>query len=89
MHPYEEHLRAIRSSLEEAPTEDATVCLLPGRTRHSFPPEVVGVIGEWLGDRIPLAELPEADPGVRPMDACLGERELRSPLADRDADRRR
>ena len=89
MHPYEEHLRAIRSSLEEAPTEDATVCLLPGRTRHSFPPEVVGVIGEWLGDRIPLAEVPEADPGVRPMDACLGERELRSPLADRDADRRR
>ena len=74
MHPYQEHLPAIRRSLEEAPTEDVTVCLLPGRTRHSFPPEVVGVIGEWMGDRIPLAEVPEADPRVRPMDAC---RELR------------
>ena len=50
--PMEEYLASVRSGLEAGPTTDATVCLLPGRTRHAFTEEGVSAIAEWLSARV-------------------------------------
>ena len=71
--PHEQHLPVIRRSLEEAPTDDVTVCLLPGRTQHSFSPDALGVIEDWLLHRIlPADGLVVIDrAGADPPSACL------------------
>ena len=50
--PADLHLPAVQNSLESARTDDVTVCLLSGRTRHSFSADAIGVIAEWLVERI-------------------------------------
>ena len=68
--PWEDHLPAVQRALESAPSDDVTICLLPGRTRHSFPPPVVGAIGGWLARRIPSSPQELPDPSER--DALAG-----------------
>ena len=71
--PYEQHIPAIRSSLKEAPTDDVTVCLLPGRAQHSFSQVALDVIEEWLLDRVspadPTVVMDRANAG--PPEVCL------------------
>ncbi len=47
--PLLDWLGAVRRGLEDAPSPDATVCLLPGRTRHVFSSAGVEAMGAWLG----------------------------------------
>ena len=68
----------IERSLEDALTEDATLCVMTGRTRQSFTPVVVDVIVEWLAARMPPAggeeELPDApapEPCVKDWESLL------------------
>lgn len=65
---FREHLPILRASLAAAPAEDVLVCLLPGRVRHSFSPEALALIGDWLAPR-------PADRNVAA--ACLDEDEVR------------
>jgi pimeloyl-ACP methyl ester carboxylesterase len=71
--PYQQHIPQIRRSLEEAPTDDVTVCLLPGRTQHSFSKVVQDVIEEWLVNHVSPAAgtvvVGRANAG--PPEACL------------------
>ena len=71
--PYRRHIPLIQQSLEEAPTEDVTVCLVPGRAQHSFSQVVLDVIEEWLTDRFssPAGPLVAAVGGGGSPDACL------------------
>jgi pimeloyl-ACP methyl ester carboxylesterase len=50
--PMNAYLAAVRRGLSAASTRDATVCLIPGRTRHSFTEEGVTATADWLADRI-------------------------------------
>ena len=50
--PMDEYLAAVRRGLSSASTGDATVCLMPGRTRHTFTEEGVTAIADWLAERI-------------------------------------
>jgi dienelactone hydrolase len=49
--PFDVHLPAIQRSLGAAPTEDATVCLIPGRIQHGFTPTSLSLIERWLAER--------------------------------------
>ena len=71
--PYQRHIPAIRRSLEEAPTDDVTVCLLPGRTHHSFSQVALDVIEEWLLHRVSPAAGPVVvdRTGAGPPEVCL------------------
>ena len=66
--PYEAHLPAIERGLAEASTEDATVCVLPGRVQHTLSPLTLGVLEGWLQERVTPAWF-RAQPGNRPS-AC-------------------
>lgn len=46
--PLERYLPTTWSALAAAPTRQAALCLVKGRTRHGFSPGVVAVIGKWL-----------------------------------------
>ena len=71
--PYQQHIPPIRRSLAEAPTDDVTVCLLPGRTQHSFSQVALDVIEEWILNRVSPAARPvvmdRASAG--PPEVCL------------------
>jgi pimeloyl-ACP methyl ester carboxylesterase len=68
--PMDEYLGAVRRSLSASPTPDATVCRIPGRTRHVFTEAGVEGISDWLGTR--LASSDEVDAGVSvPLSGCL------------------
>jgi hypothetical protein len=45
------YLAAVRRGLARAPTEDALVCVVEGRTRHSYTSDAVRLIAEWLRSR--------------------------------------
>ncbi len=49
--PIDAYLDSIRRGLAAARTDDTTVCLVPGRTRHSFTPRSMDVLVEWLDRR--------------------------------------
>ena len=67
--PYEAQLPPIERGLAAAPTEDAIVCLLPGRLQHGLTPQSVSVIERWLDDRLTPAGF-VARPQEAPA-ACL------------------
>jgi hypothetical protein len=70
--PYQQHIPPIRRSLEEAPTGDVTVCLLPGRAQHSFSQVVLEVIEGWLVNHVSASGpvvLDRANGGL--PEACL------------------
>jgi hypothetical protein len=46
------YLSAVRGGLTDARTSDATVCLITGRTRHTFSSDAVEAIVRWLGERV-------------------------------------
>jgi len=71
--PYQQHIPAIRLALEEAPTDDVTVCLVPGRTQHSFSQVVLSVIEEWLLHRVSPVPGPVVmdRAGAGPPEVCL------------------
>lgn len=72
------HLPPIRRSLEAAPTEDVTVCVIAERTAHSFAPDALAVLRDWLLHRIPPAgrqPLPERA-GEGALAVCVEESEL-------------
>ena len=50
--PMNAYLDAVRRGLSAASTRDATVCLIPGRTRHTFTEDGVAAIGDWMAERI-------------------------------------
>jgi pimeloyl-ACP methyl ester carboxylesterase len=50
--PYDAQLPGIERGLAAAPTEDALVCLLPGRLQHGITEQSLSVIERWLGDRL-------------------------------------
>jgi hypothetical protein len=50
----DEHLAPIRRGLARATSEDATVCLVSGRTRHYFSAETVQQVAAWLGERMSI-----------------------------------
>ena len=50
--PMDAYLAAVRRGLSTASTRDATVCVIPGRTRHTFTEEGVTAIADWLAERI-------------------------------------
>lgn len=49
--PPDRALAAARRGLARAPTRDATVCLVPGRTRQTFTESTAASITEWLAQR--------------------------------------
>jgi pimeloyl-ACP methyl ester carboxylesterase len=68
--PMIEYLAAVRRGLSTARTTDATVCLIPGRTRHTFTEEGVTAIADWLAQRIvSAAETNASNRGT--LDGCL------------------
>jgi len=71
--PYQQHIPVIQLALEEAPTDDVTVCLVPGLTQHSFSQVVLSVIEEWLLHRVsPVAGTVVMDrAGAGPPEVCL------------------
>jgi pimeloyl-ACP methyl ester carboxylesterase len=60
--PMEAWLAAVRDGLARSASPDATVCRIPGRTRHAFTPHGVGAIIAWLGGRTGER---------RPLEGCL------------------
>jgi dienelactone hydrolase len=67
--PFELQLPAIERSLEAAPSEDATVCLITGRIQHGFTPTSLNLIERWLTERrSPTGFAPR--PSGRP-EACV------------------
>jgi pimeloyl-ACP methyl ester carboxylesterase len=68
--PMDEYLAAVRRGLSNANTRDATVCVMPGRTRHTFTEEGVTAIADWLAERIvSAAETNASNRGTLP--SCL------------------
>lgn len=53
--PIDAYLDSVRRGLAAARTDDTTVCLVPGRTRHSFTPRSMDVLVEWLDSRLDAA----------------------------------
>lgn len=68
--PMDAYLTAVRRGLADAGNRDATVCSIPGRTRHSFTAESVAAIAEWLPARIFAPEGAET-PGVGAPSVCM------------------
>jgi dienelactone hydrolase len=70
--PMADYLAAVRRGLGAAETRDATLCRLPGRTRHAFTEEGVEAIAEWV--RGTLGPSPEASAAVaRAVPGCLSD----------------
>ncbi len=46
--PTDRYLEAVRRGLEGARTDDATVCRVPGRTRHAFSRAALDALVHWL-----------------------------------------
>jgi pimeloyl-ACP methyl ester carboxylesterase len=68
--PMNAYLDAVRRGLSTANTRDATVCLVPGRTRHTFTEHGVTAIADWLAERIVAPAVTSAS--IRdPLDGCL------------------
>ena len=66
----DEYLGAIRRGLAAAPTSDATVCRIPGRTRHVFTRGGVMAISDWIGARVRSSSDAAAAASV-PLAGCL------------------
>lgn len=46
--PMDRYLEAVARGLDAAPTREAIVCRVPGRTRHAFPDLALDAILQWL-----------------------------------------
>ena len=68
--PIDAYLAAVSRGLSAASTRDATVCLIPRRTRHTFTNEGVAAIADWLAERI-VAPGDKGPSGVGPPSGCL------------------
>jgi pimeloyl-ACP methyl ester carboxylesterase len=68
--PMDRYLAAVRRGLSAASTADAAVCLIPGRTRHSFTEEGVAAIADWLAQRL-VAPGETSPSGVGPPSGCV------------------
>lgn len=68
--PLEPYVDAVRRGFAAARSDDAALCLLHGRTRHTFTAQAIDVIVEWLEARVgtDASATPDA-PG--PVSACL------------------
>ena len=74
----DEYVGAMRGYLANAPSTEATVCVLPGRTRHTFSEAGIETIAGWLRARIGAAPIggptePRPDlnrPGRDPAASC-------------------
>lgn len=64
---FERNLPPIRRSLEAAPTDDVTLCVVTSRVEHAFPGDLLDVLEEWI----------DARPGTDPPRACLEDPEIR------------
>ena len=69
--PLDAYLAAMDRALASSETRDAALCLLPGRTRHSFTAAGVGAIGEWLGRYVDAPRRPTDSGGWGPPSGCL------------------
>lgn len=69
--PMDAYLAAVRRGLTAADTPDATVCVVPGRTRHAFTDAGVAAISEWLAERVGRSPAETADVGA--PSACLAD----------------
>jgi hypothetical protein len=67
--PVVDYLDAVRRGFASATSPDTGVCLLPGRTRHSFTPDGVRAIVEWLAIRRAGATDPRLPAGCLPDEA--------------------
>ena len=67
--PVARYLRAVRRGLGAAPTDDATVCRVPGRTRHAFSRAALDAIAAWLPAR--LRADADGGPGPPSPGGCL------------------
>lgn len=69
------YLEAIRRGLAAASSTDSTLCLLPGRTRHSFTEAGVAVIADWLVERVGSGTAGGVEAGASTarnvLDGCL------------------
>ena len=50
--PIDAYIGAVRRGFAAARTDDTTVCLVSGRTRHSFTPYSMSAMVEWLAPRV-------------------------------------
>jgi pimeloyl-ACP methyl ester carboxylesterase len=76
--PMEAYLAALDRGLGASMTSDATICRVPGRTRHVFSRVTVSVISEWLSARIepPAGSArPAGDARAAAPDGCLSDEE--------------
>jgi hypothetical protein len=71
------YLDAVRRGLAAAPSSDATLCLIPGRTRHAFTAVGVDVISDWLTERVGPGAV--VGTGAAPSSADLREGCLEDP----------
>ena len=64
--PMDSYAAAMQRGLAAARTADATLCRIPGRTRHTFSDAAMTVMMGWMAERIPGgregADAPDADP---------------------------
>jgi dienelactone hydrolase len=68
--PMDDWLAAVRAGLAGSSSTDVTVCRISGRTRHTFTPEGVRALSEWLVPRVgPSA--PARPPPV--LSGCLAD----------------
>ena len=50
--PMDRYLEAVRRGLARAPTDHATVCRVPGRTRHTFSGATLDAVVRWLAEQL-------------------------------------
>ncbi len=50
--PMDAYVAAIERGLSAAGTPDGVLCVLPGRTRHTFTDAAVTAVAAWLGERV-------------------------------------
>ena len=68
--PMDEYLGAVRRALSASASPDATVCRIPGRTRHVFTDAGVTGVTDWLGARLGSSGPVGTGAGV-PLAGCL------------------
>ena len=68
--PLLEYLAAVRRGLSAGAVQDASVCLVQGRTRHSFTRPEIEAIGTWLRARVRAAGVAPGAPTVA-LQGCL------------------
>jgi len=69
--PRDAYLAAVRRGLTVAPATDTTVCLIQGRTRHTFSDEAVDATLRWLADRAGLVGAGAAPAEEGALRGCL------------------